>query len=141
MLNTRRGLGLLLLVSSTPIWLGATCTGIVPDPTPTPPQPTQPTTLVNETQSSPYGVTFIPDMGRVVTVSVTGSLTASRPQIAVGTITGSIIITKTVANGQVTSNTTNGTFTPTSSTVYILQGQDNAAAGGDFSISVTQAAP
>lgn len=146
MLNTRRGLALLLLVSITPIWLGATCTGTDPDPTPTPPQPTQPTTLVNETQSSPYGVTFIPDMGRVVTVSVTGSLTASRPEIGVG-ILGmaapgvSTLINKTVANGQVTGNITTGTFTPTSSTVHILQGQDDAAAGGDFSISVTQAAP
>jgi hypothetical protein len=141
MLSTKRLKSILvplLLVSITPIWLGVTCPGtngngiIVPDPD---------VILVNENQASPYFVTFTPDVGRVVTVSVTGSLTASRPEIDVTPIGGSVVVDKTVANGQVTSNSTNGTFTPTSSTVHILSGTDDAGVGGDFSINVTQVAP
>ena len=139
MLSTKRlksTLVLLLLVSITPIWLGVTCPG-----TTTPPVVTPPTTLVNETQASPYFVTFTPDVGRVVSVSVTGSLTASRPEVNVTPLGGSAVVDKTVGNGQVTSNNTPGTFTPTSSTVHVLMGADAAAVGGDFSINVIQAAP
>lgn len=123
----------LLLVSSTPVWLGTTCPGgeiIV-----------APTTLVNETQSSPYVVTFTPVVGQVVTVSVTGSLTASRPEFVITPFGAPSVLTRTVANGTVNSNSTTGTFTPTAATLHVLTGADAVAAGGDFSINVVQAAP
>lgn len=122
----------LLLVSSTPVWLGGTCPGGVVVPVPT--------TLVNETQTSPYFVTFTPVVGQVVTVSVTGSLTASRPEFTVAPFGSPPVLTRTVANGTVNSSSTTGTFTPTSATLHILSGADAVAAGGAFSISVVQAA-
>ena len=123
----------LLLVSSTPIWLGTTCPGGVII--------VAPTTLVNETQTSPYFFSFTPVVGQVVTVSVTGSLTASRPEFTVAPIAAPVVLTRSVANGTVNSNSSTGTFTPTSATVHFLSGADFVAAGGVFSINVVQVTP
>lgn len=123
----------LLLVSSMPVWLGGTCPGGVVVPVPT--------TLVNETQTSPYFVTFTPIVGQVVTVSVTGSLTASRPEFVITPFGAPPVLTRSVGNGTVNSNSTTGTFTPTAATLHVLTGADAVAAGGEFSINVVQAAP
>ena len=130
-------LSLAIVMPMIALIMGTSCPGTTPTPTPTP----QPTTLLDVTVTSPYMETFTPpEVGKVVSLTITGSLSNSRPEVYVhklGIVAPDVL--KLVTNGLVTSNVTTGSFTPDASTVYVLQGQDFAVVGGTFHIVVVQA--
>jgi len=59
--------------------------------------------------------------------------------MAMRSLGGAVVLTRSVAGGTVTTNSASGTFTPTAATLHILTGADAAALAGTFSINVTQA--
>jgi hypothetical protein len=156
-----RSMKLRLLVVPLPALLPFLLGGCPPNLTPgggaTPPGTNpSPTTLLNEqVASNPapaigpldnpcagaaagFGRTFNAVSGRVVTVTVTGPVTASRPQIRIADILGN-----QVANTGPTPSTqsTTTTFTPSGNNLYILQVNECAAVapGGVYTVLITQA--
>ena len=146
---TRVSLALLCV----PICLAGTCPGTVPPPPPPPPGDT----ILLSTTVSPAGGcgigpgqcigatgifvdTFNPAAtGKLVTATVTGSTTNSRPQLKITTITG---VQVAISTDTPTSNTATATFTPTSTGLHIIAACNCPAAGPaapTYTIQVSQA--
>lgn len=142
-----------LAVLCVPLCLAGTC----PQTPPPPPPPPGNTVLLSEMVASGAGVfvgadkcatpaggdrgfvrTFNALAGKLVSVTVTGPVTNSRPQIRVV----DLLATQVANTGNTpTTQTNTTTFTPSASQLFILQVQEcaNITVGSVYSVQVSQA--
>lgn len=131
--------------------------GTCPQTTPTPPAPPAGDTILLSTTVSPAGGcgiapgacvaatgifvdTFSPvATGKLITATVTGATTNSRPQVQIRTIVG---VQVAISTDSPTTNTATVTFTPTSTGLHIIAACNCPGAGPaapTYAIQVSQA--